>query len=181
MSLKFTANINNPPHIYADDTLYFLTATTLYHACLLASPEHKMYFQEQLFEVAYNYKIELKAWVVLDNHYHALFYLPTGDNLSGFVKSLHTRTAITFNQLDNHPGRQVWWNYWDWCIRGKEDYWRHFNYTRYNPVKHGYVQQLRDWPYSSLLNYMQTKGRDWLDDCWRSYPIREFQVDHDKF
>jgi len=178
---RLTLHPHNPYHIYTDDTFYFITGAILHHAPLLGPSSHKQHLQEQLLELALAYDLDLKAWIILDNHYHILFHLTIGENLSSFIRSLHTRTAVTFNQWDNQAGRQVWWNYWDWCIRNEQDYWHHFNYIHYNPIKHGCVQQLRDWPYSSLFTYLETEGREWVDDCWRSYPVREFQVENDDF
>ena len=181
MPTQKTSHRHNPTHIYPDDTSYFVTGAILYHAHLLALATYKQYLQEQLLKLAPAYGLDLKAWVILNNHYHALFYLENGENLSGFLRRFHAKTATTFNEWDNQPGRQVWWNYWDWCIRNEGDFWRHFNYIHYNPIKHGYVQHLRDWPYSSLFTYLAHEGHEWLDDCWRSYPVREFQVENDDF
>lgn len=181
MIKKSAPNPNHPPHIYADDTLYFLTAATLQRAHLFNPASYKTHLQEQLLELAPDYGFDLRAWVILDNHYHILFHLAEGDKLSRFLQRLHAKTATSFNSWDNQVGRQVWWNYWDWCIRNERDYWMHFNYIHYNPIKHGYVQRLRDWPYSSLFVYLEEHGREWLDDCWRSYPIREFEIEDDDF
>jgi putative transposase len=170
---------HNPLHIYTDNVFYFVTGTILHHAHLLAPTLYKQHLQEQLLDLASQYGLDMKAWVILDNHYHLLFSLANGENLTRFIKRLHSKTATTFNQADRQPGRQVWWNYWDWCIRNERDYWQHFNYIHYNPLKHGYVQQLREWPHSSLFTYLVAEGKEWLDDCWRSYPIKEFQVDND--
>jgi len=176
-----TSNPHTPTHIYADNTNYFVTGTILHHAHLLAPAAHKQYLQEEVLNLAPDYGLDIKAWVILNNHYHILFRLVDGEKLPHFINRFHSKTATTFNQWDNQAGRQVWWNYWDWCICNEQDYWRHFNYIHYNPIKHGYVEQLRDWPYSSLLTYLETEGREWVDDCWRSYPIREFQVEKDDF
>lgn len=181
MFKKSAPNPHHPPHIYADDTFYFVTAATLDRARLFAHPRYKLHLQDEILELAPDYGLELKAWVILDNHYHLLFHLAEGRKLFRFFQRLHAKTATTFNEWDQQPGRQVWWNYWDWCIRNERDYWTHINYIHYNPIKHGYVQTLREWPYSSLHGYLEERGREWIDDCWRRYPIREFEVDHDDF
>ncbi|GAX59219.1 transposase and inactivated derivatives [Candidatus Scalindua japonica] len=35
-------------------------------------------------------------------------------------------------------------------IRDEDDYNRHMNYIHYNPVKHGLVSSVNDWPYSTF-------------------------------
>ncbi len=172
---------DRPPHIYTDDTLYFVTAATLNRAHLLSPSSHKPHLQEQLLTLAPDYNIDLKAWVILNNHYHILFHLTDANKLRRFFQRLHAKTATNFNLWEQQSGRQVWWNYWDRCIRNERDYWTRFNYIHYNPIKHNYVQRLRDWPFSSLFLYLEEQGREWIDDCWRSYPIKEFELDDDDF
>jgi hypothetical protein len=35
------------------------------------------------------------------------------------------------------------------------DYERHVDYIHYNPVKHGHVTRVEDWPYSSFQRYVR--------------------------
>ncbi len=100
-----TSNPHTPTHIYADDTSYFVTGTILHHAHLLASITYKQHLQEELLNLAPDYGLDLKAWVILNNHYHILFHLTNSDNLPRFFRRLHAKTATTFNQWDNQPGR----------------------------------------------------------------------------
>jgi putative transposase len=39
-------------------------------------------------------------------------------------------------------------------IRNETDLERHVDYIPYNPVKHGLVARVRDWPYSSFHRYV---------------------------
>ena len=40
--------------------------------------------------------------------------------------------------------------FWEHQIRDENDLMRHVDYIHFNPVKHGYVQRVADWPYSSF-------------------------------
>jgi hypothetical protein len=40
--------------------------------------------------------------------------------------------------------------YWEHTIRDESDFVRHIDYIHINPVKHGPVTRVRDWPYSSF-------------------------------
>ena len=40
--------------------------------------------------------------------------------------------------------------YWEHQIRDDRDFRNHINYIHFNPVKHGYVWRVGDWPYSSF-------------------------------
>ena len=45
--------------------------------------------------------------------------------------------------------------FWEHQIRDLGDFERHVNYIHWNPVKHGYVKRVLDWPYSSFHRYLQ--------------------------
>jgi putative transposase len=47
--------------------------------------------------------------------------------------------------------RGVWQRrFWEHALRNERDYQNHFDYLHYNPVKHGLVKKVVDWPYSSF-------------------------------
>ena len=44
--------------------------------------------------------------------------------------------------------------YWEHAIRSDADFERHVDYIHYNPVKHGLVTRVADWPFSSFHRYV---------------------------
>jgi hypothetical protein len=44
---------------------------------------------------------------------------------------------------------------WEHALRDEEDYAKHFDYIHYNPVKHGYVESVQDWPYSTFHRWVK--------------------------
>ena len=47
------------------------------------------------------------------------------------------------------------------------------NYIHYNPVKHQFVSDPYEWPWTSLHNYFEDKGREWLRQKWREFPLEK--------
>ena len=82
------------------------------------------------------------------------------------IRGIHVISAKAINNA-TQCGYPVWWNYWDYCLRTEREYYIHMNYLLYNPVKHGYAQNLRDYPYSSFHEAFESLGRDRL--------VRQFQ------
>jgi len=156
-----------------------ITATTFNHAPFLAADRTKALVREKLKTLVQHFGITLRAWVILDNHYHLLLKTATGKSLSRFFGQLHGGTSRQINIWDNAKGRQVWRNYWDTCIRSEKDMWQRFNYIHQNPVKHGYVRQIEAWPFSSYGYYLRTKGEAWLADCWQRYPVVDYLTGDD--
>ncbi len=173
--------VHHPPHIYLDDTWYMITGA-IYQKCrLLQAAGYKDLVRDQLKTLVVEFGLQLAAWVILDNHYHLLTKSRVGTALPRFFGRLHGRTSFDLNGRDGTRGRQVWHNYWDTCIRGEADYWTRFNYIHHNPVKHGYVAQSEDWSFSSYHYYLKLKGKDWLMDAFRQYPVVDFTDPDDGF
>ena len=170
-----------PPHIYLDDTWYIITAS-IYHKHYLLRPRgYKALVRDGLKTLAIEFGVQLAAWVVLDNHYHLLVKSRIGKDLPRFLGRLHGKVSFDLNTLDDTRGRRVWHNYWDTCVRTETDYWMRFNYIHHNPVKHGYTLKMEDWLFSSYRYYLGHKGKDWLMDVFRQYPIVDFTDPDDDF
>ena len=151
----------NPPHLFMADTLYMLTASIYGKACLMESPQRKAEWREAFQEAARMYQWEIIAWVVLQNHYHAIVRSPEcATNLSKFVNSYHKYTARKWNTEDRLNGRKVWWNYWDTCIRSEHDYCSRLKYVFWNAVKHGLVERPEDYDFSNYRDFLKT-GADY--------------------
>jgi putative transposase len=53
--------------------------------------------------------------------------------------------------------------FWEHLIRDQNDFNRHIDYIHYNPVKHGLVNCVADWPWSSFHRFVKLGfyDRDW--------------------
>ena len=45
--------------------------------------------------------------------------------------------------------------FWEHAIRDETDFVTHMDYLHYNPVKHGLVQGVKDWPFSTFHRYVK--------------------------
>jgi len=179
-NMKWSTSPHRPPHLYVDDTWYFVTASTVNGTDVLVTDEHFNLWAKTFKELVVEFKMKLTAWVLLPNHYHLLSLPRYGYDLGNFMKRLNGRTSYELNTLDHIRGRTVWYSYWDTCIRGERDFWTRFNYIHKNPIKHGYVQELQDWHYSSYSHYFRNDGEAWLDNCLQTFPVYDLFND-DKF
>jgi len=195
----------HPPHIYANNACYFVTASTAHHQKLFDTLPKRTLLHNTLKTATEDYDIQLYAWVILVDHYHLL--LKTGETipLYKFIKRLHGESAIQLNKIDRTPGRKVWYQYWDRFPRNEKDFWGYFNYIHINPIKHHYVSIrddnilrvegkllkfpknrtsdihacLAEYPYSSYSYYLKQYGEAFLDDAWLYYPIPDYLANDD--
>lgn len=135
---------HTPAHLFLDDTPYFITGGIYKKRPLLAEATAKAYLLELLQTTFQQHGWDLHHWVILDNHYHVLGQSSRGEDLTPIFRAVHSRSAIVIRQMTK-CAKPVWWNYWDYCPRSEKDYLIRLNYLLYNPVKHGYVTDLRDY------------------------------------
>jgi putative transposase len=106
---------------------------------------------------------ETIAICVLPEHLHAVWLLPPGDaNFSlrwnlikgAFSRGLQVAASPSPSKVAKRE-KGLWQRrYWEHVIRDDADLERRVDYIHLNPVKHGYVSRVSDWPYSSFHRYV---------------------------
>ena len=99
------------------------------------------------------------AICILPDHLHAIWTLPEGDAdfprrwslIKGrFARALPATALRTQSKLVRRE-KGIWQRrYWEHAVRDDDDLSRHIDYTYYNPVSHGLVTRVKDWPHSSF-------------------------------
>lgn len=122
-------------------------------------------------QTQHNRPFRTLAICVLPDHLHAIWTLPEDDAdfagrwsllKSTFSRQLPTATASPSKTRRREKG--IWQRrFWEHQIRNASDLQRHVDYIHYNPVKHGLVSRVVDWPYSSVHRYVErgVLPRDW--------------------
>ncbi|MBP8001735.1 MAG: transposase [Chloroflexi bacterium] len=166
--------LHQPPHPVREQTYYLLTVACYEHQHYMTAAARRQQILDLLFEQVVLYGIQMYAWAVLTNHYHLLTRVPVFDALKVVFQRVHGRTAFEWNREENVIGRKVWYRYSDRAIRSERHYNTTLNYIHFNPVKHGLVDSPYDWAWSSVHWYETDRGRDWLRDLWRDYPVKDY-------
>ena len=163
--------LHAPPHPFRGAGAYLISASNFEHKDVMETSPRRTEFEALLLNSLQEFADELIAWVVLPNHYHFLATVQSLDHVSVALKHLHGTTSHRWNLEDNLTGkRRVWYKFADTYIRNHEHLHLAFNYIHQNPVKHGYVSDPCDWPWSSLFIDYEDKGQDWLQEQWKAYP-----------
>lgn len=117
----------------------------------------------------------IDAAVILPDHLHAIFTLPPGDaDFSGRWRRIKGYFSMRLIAADAAARRRpngdlaLWQRrFWEHTIRDETDFARHVDYIHFNPVKHGLVARVRDWPHSSFHLFVR-RGIlpvDWAGDA----------------
>ena len=86
---------------------------------------------------------------------------------SGFSRALPKGERISESRLAKGE-RGIWQRrYWEHTLRDAADFGRHDDYIHVNPVKHGLVRRVRDWPHSSFHRYVREGiyPEDWAGEA----------------
>lgn len=126
-------------------------------------------------ETRRHHPFTIDAMVVLPDHLHALWTLPEGDadfaTRWRLIKSAVSRSLAPGEPISESRAakaeRGIWQRrYWEHTIRDDNDFARHADYIHINPVKHGLVSRVKDWPYSSFHRLLKlgVYPEDWGGD-----------------
>lgn len=166
--------LHAPPHFHGIAGEYLITAACYEHRPIFEHPDDLSWLADQVLRALASAGLPHPAWVFLPNHYHILLETEDLRIVSEVLRLLHSRVATAINSRHRQRGRQVWYRFTDRLIRSERHHWVTVNYLHFNPVKHGYVDQMEDWPWSSVHDYIEEHGQQWLARTWSAYPIRDF-------
>ena len=154
---------------------YFFTVNLLHRQGNDLLTRHIELFRTVVKSVRQRHPFNIHGWVVLAEHLHCVIELPPGDAdfatrwrliKMGFSKALPRTERLSAVHI-RRGERGIWQRrYWEHLIRDERDYRAHMDYVHINPVKHGLVERVADWPFSTF-HRMVAEGicpADWAGD-----------------
>jgi putative transposase len=146
---------------------FFFTLVTAMRRPLLCTENARPILRTVIREAMTRWPFRWDAIVVLPDHLHAIWTLPSGDEdysrRWGWIKKEFTKAWLASggSEIDvsdsKHKDRRhgVWQRrFWEHTIRDDLDFERHCDYIHYNPVKHGLARCPRDWRDSSFARFV---------------------------
>ena len=155
---------------------FFFTVVTHRRRLLFHKPEIREILRHVVNTVRNKHPFTSDAWVLLPDHMHCIWSLPGGCSnfslrwsliKSGFSKRMghwfHTGEGMNASRV-KHRESNIWQRrFWERQIRNENEYSACMDYIHYNPVRHGWVQRVADWPHSTFHRYvrMGVYPEDW--------------------
>jgi putative transposase len=139
--------------LYQPGGSYFFTVVTHQRVQILSQPANIVRLQAAFHKVMKKYPFTLEAFVILPDHIHCIWRMPSWDsNYSIRWRLIKSDFSGGFNHPVNRRGEKGIWQrrFWEHLLRDEEDWRSHMDYIHYNPVKHGYVETPGAWPHSSF-------------------------------
>ncbi len=153
-------------HRFYEGGAYFFTVVTFNRLPILTSDTARRILHNAWLDVCKRMPFETVAISLLPEHLHCVWTLPEYDQNYSIrwkeIKRLFTKGYLEEigpgedrNASRQKRGEAAIWQrrFWEHTIRDQEDFNRQIEYIHYNPVKHGLVTRVVDWPWSSFHRF----------------------------
>ena len=148
---------------------YFFTVVTYKRRKILTGKLARKHLRQAFEKVRLKRYFETTAICLLPDHLHCVWKLPEGDG-DFSTRWSQVKRDFTMNYLREGGGesrqsnsrfkhrlRGVWHKrFWEHQIRDERDLQNHIDYIHYNPVKHGLVEDIGAWPWSTYHKYIES-------------------------
>ncbi|EAQ82365.1 REP-associated tyrosine transposase [Blastopirellula marina] len=171
--------------------VFFFTVVTDKRQPILTTDLARHGLREAIHDVRIELPFEVTAFVLLPDHLHTVWTLPQGDHdYSTRWKKIKTRFTKQWRRTGgtSQPRSQsrvdkgelgVWQRrFFEHTCRDEDDVRRCIDYIHVNPLKHGLVERVMDWPWSSFHRYVREGkyDRNWGSaNVWYGDEFRDFE------
>ncbi|BCG64069.1 MAG: transposase, IS200/IS605 family [Methyloprofundus sp.] len=158
--------------IYTSGASWFFTVNLKHRQNNRLLVEQVDLLREAFLYVKQRKSYTINAVVIMPDHLHCIWTLPEGDTdysgrwslLKGyFSRGIPKGEPIGKSGIKRRE-RGIWQRrFWAHLLTDQGDFNIHFDYIHWNPVKHGWVEFVQDWSYSSFHRYVESGvyGIDW--------------------
>jgi putative transposase len=145
---------------------YFFTVVTHQRQRYFAESVARRHLREAMTAVRQRWPFSIVALVLLPDHLHTVWSLPANDFRYDLrwrrIKDEFTRRFLRDGKREGHRSesrvrrgeRGIWQRrFWEHTCHDEDDLRRCVDYTHWNPKKHGYVQRIVDWRWSTFHRF----------------------------
>jgi len=153
---------------YIEGGTYFFTVVTGNRAQFLTKSFSRKYLRQAFNRVRKNYPFNIVAMVLLPDHLHCILELPDKDSdfstrwrliKKHYSQMVKPHLQMTCKLTDSKVKKQesgVWQRrFWEHAICDENDLQNHFDYIHFNPLKHGLVDKIENWQWSTYHKYLK--------------------------
>lgn len=171
LMIRGNATVSNYRRANFPGGYYFFTVVTYNRRKLFIDPQARDCLRSAWQTTRGRPSFETIALCLLPDHLHCIWKLPEGDaNYSSrwnAIKGIFSKSFLAKGGCDGcrnvsrqRTGEAALWQrrFWEHQIRDETDLQRHVDYIHYNPIKHGLVTELKEWPWSTYHRYLR-EGR----------------------
>ncbi len=169
---------------------YFFTVVTQDRQRFLTDKLARKVLRDAFQKIRLKHPFTMNAIVLLPDHLHCIWTLPEGDadypTRWNQIKGQFTRNwlanggqeTIVSGSRSKRKERGIWQRrMFEHTCRDEADLKRCLDYLHANPLKHGLVRCVKDWPWSSFFRFVKQGEYDinwgsanhWYGDEWKEF------------
>lgn len=123
------------------------------HLHVILNPKNIKEYPKIIHAVKYYFSKNIDGGIVIPPY---ISRSPSGSEDIKISASIHLSKSKT-----SKGEKGVWQRrYFEHTIRDEDDLYKHLDYIHYNPVKHEYVQNVKDWEFSTFHKFVESKNYD---------------------
>lgn len=131
--------------------------------------------QKAIINAMQYFQFEIVAFCILPDHIHIImkpidiYEYPKIITSIKYYFSKNFNVGVetpTYGYLNKGEKGIFQRRYYEHTIVSEKDFYTHVDYIHYNPVKHGYVNQVKEWEYSSFRKYIKD---GFYDENWCNF------------
>lgn len=147
---------------------FFFTVVAFQRRPILRDRAARNALQRAIAAVRQTRPFKIDAWVLLPDHLHCIWTLPAGDadfsmrwmgikqRVSSACRDAYRDAGLMTDSRCKHRESTIWQRrFREHRIHDETHFERHMDYVHFNPVKHGHVQSLAEWPYSTFHRHVR--------------------------
>ena len=120
-------------------------------------PDNYIYFLRLLKRYHYLFAINVIAYCLMPNHFHFMLQPRKHDNLSAFMRKLQQSYVQAINKRYQRHGPLFYERFQHVHVDSQRYQILLCRYIHVNPKKHRLVTDLRDWPFSNYLEFIEAR------------------------
>jgi putative transposase len=142
---------------YSPGQIVFITQVVKDRQKVFSDSEMIMLLRKTLHRVQINLPFSMMAYVFLPDHFHMLIRPKEGVIFSQIMQSVKFSFTHDYKKAKGLDRKLNFWQkrFWDHVIRDERDWENHIHYIHWNPVKHGYVNRMDEWLFSSYFEWQK--------------------------
>ncbi|ACZ11361.1 transposase [Sulfurospirillum deleyianum] len=132
--------------------------------------QDKAKFIELMGNIAREFKFNIHAFCLMENHYHILLENKR-ENLSAGMRQLNAQYASYFNKRHDRVGHLWQDRFKSWYIFDKHHLFKLFKYIETNPIHAKLIQNVGEYPYCASYSILKDAIPLFLEN---SFVLREY-------
>jgi putative transposase len=168
--------------VYFPGGSFFFTIVVNGRKPIFKSAISRKLLREAWSTIHKKYPFTLVACCLLPEHLHCIWTMPENDSdysmrwkgIKGLFSKEYNKVVRPVVKLSKSMKKKreagIWQRrFWEHTLCRQEDFNAHIDYIHYNPVKHGLVKNVSDWPWSTFHKYVKQGiyPADWGTDDYK--------------